>query len=174
MRIETKELIIRNFTLSDMNDLLEYMLQRVDTKFECYPDFTAEKIDAEIKFRSESDEFFAIELKENHKVIGNIYMGKRDFNSRELGYVLNTKYQNKGYGSQAAKATMEYFFSIGTHRVFAEASPENIPSWKTMQKIGMQKEAHFRKNVSFRSDENGNPIYWDTYVFAKLNPNEDN
>ena len=33
----------------------------------------------------------------------------------------------------------------------------------------MKREAHFRKNVSFHNDEKGNPIYWDTYVYAILN-----
>lgn len=169
MKIETEHLIIRNFELKDEADLCEYMLQRVTAEFEGYSDFTADKIKNEIEFRSKSDEFYAVELKENHKVIGNIYMGKRDFNSRELGYVLNEKYQHKGYGSEAAKAVCEYFFKNGIHRIFAETCPQNIPSWKTMEKIGMKREAHLRKNVSFHNDENGQPVYWDTYIYAFLN-----
>lgn len=110
MRIETDYLIIRNFELKDEKDLREYMLQRIDSEFEGYPDFKKEKSKEEIKFRAESDEFFAIELKETHKVIGNIYLGKREFNNRELGYVLNENYQNKGYGTQASKAIVEYAF----------------------------------------------------------------
>lgn len=30
----------------------------------------------------------AVELKNSHKMIGNIYMGKRDFEALEIGYVL--------------------------------------------------------------------------------------
>ena len=54
-----------------------------DEKFEAYPDFTSEKAKEEIAFRSKNDEFFVIELKSIHKVIGYIYLGKRDFNTRE-------------------------------------------------------------------------------------------
>lgn len=172
MRIETKNLIIRNFELTDKEDLCEYMLQRVNSEFECYPDFTKEKGEQEIEFRTKSDEFFAVELKESHKVIGNIYLGKRDFNSKELGYVLNENYQNKGYGSEASKAVLDYFFKQGVHRIFAECAPQNTPSWKLMEKIGLKREAHFKRNVSFHNDLNGQPIYWDTYVYAMLNPNE--
>lgn len=172
MYIETKDLIIRNFTLEDEEDLAEYMLQRVDEEFEGYPDFTREKAKEEIKYRSESDEFFAIELKSSHKIIGNIYLGKRDFESKELGYVLNTNYLRKGYGSQAAKAVLDDAFAHGVHRVYAECAPQNPASWKTMEKIGLKREAHFRKNVSFHKDASGNPIYWDTYVYAALNPKE--
>jgi len=42
-----------------------------------------------------------------------------------------------------------------------------------MERVGLKREAHLRKNVSFHTDDKGNPIYWDTYVYATLNPNED-
>ncbi len=174
MKIETEELIIRNFKLTDEKDLCEYMLQRVNAQFESYPNFTHLKAREEIEKRSQSDEFFAIELKEIHKVIGNIYLGKRKFNSRELGYVLNESYQNKGYGSAASKAMIDYAFKRGVHRIYAECTPQNIPSWKVMEKIGLKREAYFRKNVSFHNDSKGNPIYLDTYVYAALNPIEEN
>ena len=174
MKIETKELIIRNFELTDKDDLCEYMLQRANAEFEGYPNFTKQKAKEEIEFRSQSDEFFAIELKEVHKVIGNVYLGKRDFNSRELGYVLNEDYQNKGYGSAACKAVIDYAFKQGIHRVYAECAPQNIPSWRLLEKLGLKREAHFRKNVSFHINEKGIPIYWDTYVYAALNPNDEN
>lgn len=72
MRIETERLIIRNFEMKDRDDLGEYMLQRVNKVFEGYPDFNEAKIENEIKYRSGSEEFYAIELKDEHKVIGNI------------------------------------------------------------------------------------------------------
>lgn len=169
MRIETERLIIRNYELKDKDDLCEYMLQRVNSEFERYPDFTAEKADSEIKYRMESDEFYAVELKDSKKVIGNIYLGKRDFNSRELGYVLNENYHRQGYITEGCIAVIEYMFKAGVHRIYAECAPQNTPSWKVMEEVGMEREAHFRKNVSFHNDANGEPIYWDTYVYAILN-----
>jgi hypothetical protein len=41
-----------------------------------------------------------------------------------------------------------------------------------MEKAGLKREAHFRANVSFRTDDQGNPVYWDTYVYAAVNPNK--
>lgn len=172
MNIETQRLIVRNYVITDKEDLTEYLLQRKDAWFEGYPWFEPQKADEEIKFRSESDEFFAIELKLEKKVIGNIYLGKREFNTRELGYVLNEKYMQKGYGAEAAAAAVKEMFKSGVHRIYAEAAPENTPSWKLMEKIGMEREAFLRKNVSFHNDKNGNPIYFDTYVYALLNPLE--
>ena len=172
MRIETKRLIIRNFEQKDREDLGEYMLQRVDKEFEGYPDFNEDKIDHEIKYRSESEEFFAIELKEEQKVIGNIYLGNRDFNSKELGYVLNENYHLKGYGSEAAKAVIDWAFSQGVHRIYAECTPLNTASWKTLEKIGLKREGELRQNVSFHNDDVGKPIYWDTYVYGVLSTDQ--
>lgn len=144
------------------------MLQRVDKEFEGYPAYTPEKLDDEIKFRCGSDEFFAVELKSEQKVIGNIYLGKRDFNMKELGYVLNENYQRHGYGSEAAKAALLWAFSSGVRRVYAECSPNNTPSWKTMERIGMKREGELRQNISFHNDADGNPIYWNTYIYGAL------
>jgi RimJ/RimL family protein N-acetyltransferase len=172
MRIETERLIIRNFVMTDRDDLGEYMLQRVNKEFESYPDFCTDKMDDEIKYRSGSQEFFAIELKDEHKVIGNIYLGVRDFNSKELGYVLNENFHLRGYGSEAAKAVVQWAFSQGVHRVYAECTPLNMASWKTMEKIGLRREVELRQNISFHKDEADNPIYWDTYIYAALSTDD--
>lgn len=172
MRLETQHCIIRDYEPKDEQDLCELMLQRVDALYEAYPDFTAEKSGQEIAKRCGSDEFYAVELKDNQKVIGNLYFGKRDFNTRELGFVFHSKFQRKGYGTETAKAMMQYFFDQGVHRVYAECAPGNIASWKLMRKIGMRREAHFKKNVYFHYDKDGKPIYWDTFVYASLNPGD--
>ena len=53
----------------------------------------------------------------------------------------------------------------------AECDPDNGSSWKLLETLGFQREAHLRKNVYFWKDETGKPIWKDTYVYAKLNDN---
>lgn len=172
MKIETARCIIRNFTPADQDDLCAYMLERVDALYEGYPDFTAEKSREEILHRSQSDEFFAIELKESHRVIGNVYLGKREFSSLELGYVLHSVHQGKGYGSEACGAAVEYFFEQGVHRIYAECAPGNTASRRLLEKLGFSREGLLRQNVSFHKDKAGNPVYFDTCVYGRLNPRE--
>ena len=89
MKIETKRLILRPLEQSDYDDLYEFLSQLEDDEFEGYPGITYENGKEHLKYRIGSDEFFAIDLRENGKVIGNIYCGKRDFEAREVGYIVN-------------------------------------------------------------------------------------
>ena len=83
----------------------------------------------ELLQRMGSDEFLAMELKENGCVIGNVYLGKRPFDSAELGYLLARAYWKQGYAGEACRAAVAYLFGQGVHRIYAECDPENTASW---------------------------------------------
>ncbi len=105
-------------------------------------------------------------------MIGNIYCGKRDFDAREVGYIINEDYRGRGYALGALTAVVDEAFRSGVHRVFAECDPRNERSWKLLEKAGLRREAHFRKNIFFHRDAEGKPVWKDTYVYAKLNEDE--
>ena len=117
----------------------------------------------------DSEEFYAIELKSIGKVIGNISCISRDYEAKEVGYIVNSNFQRKGCAAEALSAVIRHAFRSGTHRGFAECDPENERSWRLLEKAGFKREAHFRKNLYFHKDSAGNPIWKDTYVYARLN-----
>lgn len=168
MRIETERLILRNFEENDYDDLFEFLSQRKDDEFEAYPDITYDNGRQHLAYRVGNDEFMAIQLKETGKVIGNIYLGNRDFEARELGYIVNKNYQRKGYAREAITEVLKDAFASGVHRVYAECAPENECSWKLLENMNFEREAFFKKNVYFKKDENGNPLWQDTYVYSLL------
>ena len=168
-RIETKRLILRNFKEEDYDDLYEFLEQRREEQFEAYPGITYENGREHLKYRVGSDEFYAMELKDTGKVIGNVYFGNRDFMAKEVGYIVNKNFQRKGYASEAIQAVLEQGFSNGVHRVDAECDPRNECSWKLLEKLDFAREALLRQNVYFAKDEQENPIWQDTYVYARLN-----
>ncbi|MDO4460428.1 MAG: GNAT family N-acetyltransferase, partial [Clostridia bacterium] len=126
--IETERLILRPFEEKDYDDLYEFLSQLRDDEFEGYPGITYENGREHLNYRVGSDEFFAMDLKETGRVIGNIYFGKRDFDAREVGYIVNRNYQRKGYALEALTAVVDYALANGTHRVYAECDPRNICS----------------------------------------------
>lgn len=122
----------------------------------------------DLDYRINSDEFIAVETKDNHKMIGNIYFSKRDFNSFEIGYVFNNKYWGKGYASEACKAIINEAFSKGTHKIIAHCDPLNPNSWNLLERLGFEREAHLKENVYFWVDDDNNPIWKDTFIYGLL------
>lgn len=166
---ETERLILRRYRQDDIEDLFEYLSDQEVVKYEPYQPLTLEEAKENLQWRIGTDEMIAVELKSSHKMIGNVYMGRRDFEAVEIGYVFNRDYWGHGYASESCKALIEPAFSKGVHRIYAECDPDNKNSWKLLEALGFQREAHFRKNVYFWKDEAGNAIWKDTYVYARLN-----
>jgi len=79
----------------------------------------------------------------------------------EIGYSLNPRYWNKGYGTEAAKRLVEYLVSERNVReIFATSRPENAASIHVLEKLGMQQVDLYRKNVLIRGE------WRDTLVFS--------
>ena len=163
---ETERLILRRYKKEDVQDLFEYLSDKEVVKYEPYKQQTFDETKENLEWRISTDEMVAVELKNLHKMIGNVYMGKRDFEALEIGYVFNRNYWGYGYAAESCKALIQQAFSNGVHRIYAECDPNNKSSWKLLEALGFQREAYFRKNVYFWKDETGKPIWKDTYVYV--------
>lgn len=165
---ETERLFLRRYRKEDAQDLYEYLSDPEVVRYEPYPPLTFEEACENLEWRMGTEEMIAVELKDSHKMIGNVYLGKRDFEALELGYVFHRSYWGHGYAAESCRALIQQAFSKGVHRIYAECDPQNENSWKLLEALGFQREAHFRKNVYFWKDETGKAIWKDTYVYAKL------
>ena len=64
---------------------------------------------------------------------------------------------------------MKYgFHELGVRRMIAMCDPQNPHSWKLLERVGMRREGTLVKNVYFFTDEDGNPIWKDTYEYGIL------
>ncbi len=107
---------------------------------------TKEFIDSNIGKNSKN---YALILKDDESLIGHMIFHKWFApDTLEIGWVINSQYHHKGYASEAANRLIEYgFSSLSSHRIIATCQPENVASWKIMEKIGMRKEGHFKKCI---------------------------
>lgn len=169
---ETDRLILRRYKESDLDDLYEYLSNPNVVEFEPYKPMTIEEVKDNLNWRISTDEMIAVELKSNCKMIGNVYLGKRDFDSLEIGFVFNEFYWKKGYAKESCERLLELAFDDGIHRVFAECDPNNKNSWGLLERMGFIREGHLKQNVYFFKDENNNPIWKDTFIYSKLNTNK--
>lgn len=169
MITETDRLILRRYCIEDLQDLYEYLSDEEVVKYEPYKPMTMKAAEENLNWRISADEMIAVELKANSKLIGNLYLGKRDFEALEMGFVFNKRYWGQGYAKESCEALIKKAFSEGIHRIFAECDPCNLGSWKLLESLGFTREAHMKQNVYFWRDEDNNPIWKDTFVYAILN-----
>ncbi|GAE90169.1 N-acetyltransferase [Acetivibrio straminisolvens JCM 21531] len=105
-------------------------------------------------------------------MIGNVYFNQqepKEFLNWEIGYVFNPQYYGNGYATESCRAVIDYGFKkLKARRIVAMCNPENIASWKLLERLNMRREGHLLKNIFFKRDEKGECIWVDTYEYAIL------
>lgn len=170
--IETERLLVRNFKIEDWCDLQEYISQEEVLKFESEWDITDEGCKDAVKYFSKGDTFWAVELKQSGKMIGHVYFKQaepNEFMTWDLGYIFNPAYYGNGYATEACKGIVQCGFdNLDVHRVSAKCNPDNVSSWKLLERLSMRREGHCVKSVTFKKTVDGQPIWWDEYEYAIL------
>lgn len=164
--IQTERLLLRRFVPEDAEALHAFLSDPEVVRYEPYPPQSMAECEAEAARRAGNPAFWAICRLEDGQMIGNIYLAQRGFEGWELGYVLARSTWGKGYATEACTAMLDHVFAQGAHRVYAQCNPDNIASWRLMERLGMRREAHMKQNVYFVA--NPDPQWLDTYVYAIL------
>ena len=171
-KIETSRLVVRAFRPEDAADLYEYLSQEEVYRFEPGEPVDREKAQKLAIEMTASSGFWAVELKAEHKVIGQIYFEQVEpqrIMTWELGYILSPRHQRQGCATEAVSALLQRGFdAAGIHRVVAHCNPENTASWKLLERLGFRREGHLKRNMFFRRDSNDNPLWNDTFIYAVL------
>lgn len=91
---------------------------------------------------------FAITLAQSAEVIGSIGMELVPAHEQgRLSYWLGRDYWNRGYGTEAVAALVEYGFnSLKLHRIYAPHFHTNPASGRVLQKVGMTHEGRLREH----------------------------
>jgi RimJ/RimL family protein N-acetyltransferase len=171
--LATGRLIIRPFQESDYKDLHEYLSLKEIYQFEPGEPISLEEARKIAAERARGTEFWAVTLKDkSKKLIGHVSFIQTEpkfFLTWEIGFIFSPAFQNRGYATEASRALIAYAFKkLKAHRIVGYCSPENIPSWKVLEKCGMTREGLRRKNAFFRKDRDGRPIWFNSYEYAVL------
>lgn len=172
INFSTERLILRGIRLSDAKFMLkyrsnpqiyEYQYWKPQTLHEA-EDFISTKIS---KISNIPNTWYqvGIFIKGFNELVGDIgiHFIESDNSEVEIGYTLSIEYQGKGYATEAVVGVINYLFSnINKHRVIASVDPTNIKSMALLERIGMRKEAHFKKSIWF------NDKWTDDIVYAIL------
>ncbi|GAQ19715.1 ribosomal-protein-S5-alanine N-acetyltransferase [Oceanobacillus picturae] len=170
MLINTDRLLIRDFQLEDWESVLKYTSD--SNVMEYIPEGVLSEKGVKDLIREnvgENAEKFPVIFKEENALIGHMVFhkwgGERTY---EIGWVFNPQYHNKGLASEAAMAILKYSFEeLKIHRIIATCQPQNIASYRVMEKVGMRREGHFKKCIP-ANYKKGSRDWWDEYFYAIL------
>ncbi len=165
-RLQTSRLILRPITPEDGPAIHRYMSDPIVTRWlpEGVLDAAQSQAFAE-KHAGPSAEAAAVVERESDQLVGHMvvhaWFGHA---THEIGWAIASDRQGRGYATEAARALMAFAFgALGCHRVIATCQPENVASWRVMEKLGMRREAHFRQGLY-----QANGAWWDEYFYALL------
>ena len=164
IKIESERLLLRNFEPKDWEAMLEISQQYEQTDMaqydQEYPQ-TPEGMKEVVEILGSGDEFAAVVLKSQPKVIGLVqFQRKKDFVDEVvhgLGGIFNSDFQGEGYAIEAFKIVLDYLFEeLEIDRCTAGTAVVNTKSRKLVERLGFREDT--QKQVHFRKDSNGNPI----------------
>jgi len=172
--IETKRLILRQFELSDADNMYKNWASDDEvTKFLTWPthanaEVSRRIVDTWIKGYSDDKNYqWCIELKSSGEAIGSIGVvdNKENIEAVEIGYCIGRKYWNQGFTSESFKALIQFFFQeVGVNRIESRHDPLNSNSGKVMLKCGLKYEG-----TRIKADRNNTGIC-DVAMYGILNP----
>ena len=180
MTIETERLILRPFCETDAADVYEYLHEPAVNCFASMKLHSLDEAKAEMRKRSgETEYYFAITLKENGKVIGEINAypepgephadNDAPCDTFSPCWMLNLGYTGKGYAYEAAHAFFDYLFTEkDARRIYAYTEDYNTASQRLCERLGMRREGLFREFISFVNNPDGTSRYENTVQYAVL------
>jgi len=153
--LATRRLLLRPYTLADGPEVQrlcgDYAVAATTLLPHPYPDGLAEAWIASLSEGIERGEAaaFAVTLAGEGTLIGGVRLRIDPGHARgELGFWVAKHYWGRGYATEAARAVIEYGFSVlGLHRVHGMHFSRNPASGRVMEKCGMSHEGRLREHV---------------------------
>ena len=155
-KIITDRLELRAQTMEEQKYLWELLMnEKVNKYFLISPKKLIEKLknwDIQEKFYKEKvkkannlDVFeWSIFLKNTNTCIGRICCqcnDKTNEDIRDVGWIIDPKYQQKGFATEAAGAMLEFMFNeCDISEIKTSAATVNPASWKLMEKLGFERQ----------------------------------
>jgi RimJ/RimL family protein N-acetyltransferase len=89
---------------------------------------------------------YLVELRSSGEALGLCGLIKRDtLDDVDIGFAFLPRHRSQGYAREAAAATLDFGRRIlGMERIVAIASPDNEPSRRLLERIGMRLERSMR------------------------------
>src|SRR5207247_2159129 len=93
-------------------------------------------------YRARGFGLWGLVLKESGDLVGDTGLTIQEVEGEELpevGWHVHRAHQRQGLATEAARASLDYGFGpVGLDRIISLIRPENVPSWRVAEKLGMR------------------------------------
>lgn len=154
MILETERLYVRQLELSDASYMSEYRNKEEVARYQSWKTYSEEDAIRRIQHcqlvnvmnQPRTDYHLAIVKKDNHHMIGDIFVEIMNKKVMTLGYTLDSVYWGQGYASEVVLAFCQYMYQeYGIKKVVCYVYSDNQRSIRLLRKLGFRKfeESYF-------------------------------
>jgi len=146
MKYKTQRLNIREIAPKDIAPLLRIYQKEENMRYVSNGKFDWMESELISKYENANRDYdkgigiFAIELIENKAIIGEIglFDSFNDFSKLEIGYIIDSDFQSKGFGKEACLGLLKYVKEkLNVQRIIARMYSKNLSSVKLSESCGM-------------------------------------
>jgi len=170
--LSSPRLVLRRFTPDDLDPFLAYRNDPLVARFQGWEGCSRDEAAALIRAQSVQEPGVpgqwlqvAISPRATNHLVGDCGLKVHAHDPRQatLGVTLARPHQGLGYATETLSTLLNYVFgTMNLHRVIADTDPENVPSWRLLERLGMRREAHTRQSLWFKGR------WADEYLYAIL------
>ncbi|MEV4759411.1 GNAT family N-acetyltransferase [Micromonospora sp. NPDC049559] len=168
--IVTSRLLLRPFTVDDVDDVWAYQRQPEVARFMAWEPRDRERSARSVEQMTGEDVLaregdcltLAVVWPETGTVVGQVELVwlSEEHRQGEIGYVFSPRYQGRGLATEAATELLRMGFrEFGLHRIIARCSARNEASARLMERLGMRREAHFVHNARHKGEWKEELVY---------------
>lgn len=164
--LETSRLYLRKIQKND-DRLISEILQDIDVMYAWEHAFSNDEVadwinENRMRYERDGYGYWAVIHKMSDRLIGvcGLLKEQADYeNYVGLGYIFNKDYWGRGYALESASACVDYaFHTLKVKELTAQIRPNNLPSRKVAEKLGMEVKKEFIKR--YRGKEMLHLIYF--------------
>ena len=164
--LETSRLYLRKIQKND-DRLISEILQDIDVMYAWEHAFSNDEVadwinENRMRYEKDGYGYWAVIHKMSERLIGvcGLLKEQADYeNYVGLGYIFNKDYWGRGYALESASACVDYaFHTLKVKELTAQIRPNNLPSRKVAEKLGMEVKKEFIKR--YRGKEMLHLIYF--------------
>jgi RimJ/RimL family protein N-acetyltransferase len=170
--INSAIIALRTIELNDAKSILYYRSKPEIYRYQSWKPSTLQEVRDFITTRivqepNINDSWFQLAIieKATNQLIGDVglHFFADQTDQVEIGITLRKENQGKGLATEVLRLVFDYvFITLKKHRIIASVDPQNIASIRLLKRIGMRKEAHFRKSIFL------NGAWQDDIIYAIL------